>query len=163
MRSPSGHGLSPHIIPTSISRWHLFYQFIFCCALRAFLSLSLRLCRSANYSFFVNWFEWKFHHLGCRSEWCIKNDGFFRQQCQFILHSPFLPEKMRVGCRFIPEGVYSERCIYGHQQCVAMHIIPHVPGWLECMSSINAARTALGIAFFSSIHTHPYYSPIHRA
>ena len=26
-------------MPTSISRWHLFCQFVFCCALRAFLSL----------------------------------------------------------------------------------------------------------------------------
>ena len=40
MRSASDHGLSPHIMPISISNGHLFCQFIFCCALRAFLSLS---------------------------------------------------------------------------------------------------------------------------
>ena len=39
-RSGSAHGLSPHMIPTSINRWHLFCQFIFCWALLAFLSLS---------------------------------------------------------------------------------------------------------------------------
>ena len=44
MRSASGRGLSSHIMPSSIRRWHLFCQFIFCCALRAFLSLSLSDC-----------------------------------------------------------------------------------------------------------------------
>ena len=39
-RSASGHGLSPRIMPISISRWQFFCQFIFCWALRAFLSLS---------------------------------------------------------------------------------------------------------------------------
>ena len=49
----------------------------------------------------------------------------------------------------------SSRCMYGHQQCVAMHIIPLVTGWLECMSSIIASRRTFGMATFSSIHTHP--------
>ena len=40
MRSASDHGLSLHIMPTSISRWHMLCQFIFFRALRAFLSVS---------------------------------------------------------------------------------------------------------------------------
>ena len=40
MGSANDHGLSLHILPISISRWHLFCQFIFCCALQAFHSLS---------------------------------------------------------------------------------------------------------------------------
>ena len=38
--STNGQSLSPHFIPTSMSRWHLWCPFIFCCALRAFLFLS---------------------------------------------------------------------------------------------------------------------------
>ena len=40
LRSASGHGVSPHMIPISISRWHLFCHFIFCWALLAFFFLS---------------------------------------------------------------------------------------------------------------------------
>ena len=39
-RSATGHGLSPHIISTSMSLWHLFCQFIFWCAFRALRSRS---------------------------------------------------------------------------------------------------------------------------
>ena len=49
----------------------------------------------------------------------------------------------------------SSRFIYGHQQCMAIQIIPHVPGWLACMSSIKASRNIFGIATFSSTQTQP--------
>ena len=40
IRSANGQGLSPQIIPISLSLWHLLCQFIFCCALRALRSRS---------------------------------------------------------------------------------------------------------------------------
>ena len=43
--------------------------------------------------------------------------------------------------------------MYGHQQCVVLHIISQVPGWLACISSIRASRMTLIIATLSSIHT----------
>ena len=45
--------------------------------------------------------------------------------------------------------------MYGHQQCLGIHILPQVPGWLACISSINASRKTLGMAIFSSKQTQP--------
>ena len=44
---------------------------------------------------------------------------------------------------------------YGQKQCVAIHIMPQVPGWLACKSSIIAFRKSLGTAIFSSMQTQP--------
>ena len=69
-----------------------------------------------------------------------------------------------IDLRFLPitkQGLHSgaltvsSRCRYGHQQCVAIHIILQVPGWLECISTISASRSTFGIVSFSSRQTHP--------
>ena len=118
LRSASDHGLSQNMIPTSMSRWHLFCQFIFCCALRAFLSLRLR--GSINYCFFIYRLKGKFHHLGFGSKQRIENNIHFCQQCEFIFHSPFLPAKRRIGCRFVRERIDSEGCSFS---CWLRHVV----------------------------------------
>ena len=109
LRSASDHCLSPHTTPISIRRWRLFCQFIFCWALRAFLSLS----DCAEEPIMVSLY------MGSSGRSTISGLGPSRvSRIIFSLANSaslyctlhFSQRRGGVGCWFIPEIVHPERC-----------------------------------------------------